>query len=95
MEQTPRELAEERVRLAGEYQHDSEILSGILETKAVLWPELRKAVKTNAEADRAWDSTPNGINEMKLKLKLKASEKRMGSIKTLLDVMNAEARDLM
>jgi hypothetical protein len=32
---------------------------------------------------------------MKLKLKLKASEKRMGSIKTLLDVMNAEARDLM
>lgn len=88
------EIAEERVQLAGEYERDAELLTDILTQKAAIWPELRKNLKSDRSADKAWDSTPAGINEMKLRLKMKASEKKMSALKTMLDVMEGEARGI-
>lgn len=92
---TPHELAEKRVELAAEYSRDSELLSDILTKKAALWMKMREDVGSDRAADKAWDATPLGINEMKLRLKMKASEKEMSAIKTMLDVMSDEARNLM
>lgn len=93
MDKTPYQIAEERVELAGLYARDSELLIDILEQKSVLWTQLRDSFKTNAEADRAWEATPMGVNEMKLKLRMKASEKRMSALKSMLDVLEGEARN--
>lgn len=87
----PHELAEKRVRLSGEYSRDSEELGNILADKPALWMKLRENTKSDKSADRVWDSTLLGVQEMKLRLKLKASEKEMSAIKTMLDVLNGEA----
>lgn len=90
---TPMEIADERVRLAGEYARDSEIMAALLTQKATLWPELRENSKSDKSADKAWDSMPLGIEEMKLRLKMKASEKMMSALKTKLEVLEGEARN--
>lgn len=89
----PHQIAEERLELAGEYQRDSELLSDILTQKAALWPELRENSKSDKAADNAWNALPLGINEMKLKLKMKSSEKRMSALKTMLEVLTMEAHN--
>lgn len=90
---TPRETAEERVRLAGEYARDAELLTDILTKKAELWVMLREGVKSDKSADKAWDSMPLGIEEMRIRLRMKAAEKQMSAMKTLIDVANGEARN--
>lgn len=91
--QTPNEIADERVRLAGEYARDTEKLIELLTQKAVLWIQLRTNSKSDKATDRAWDALPLGLEEMKLRLRMKASEKQMSALKTKLDVLEVEARN--
>lgn len=90
---TPNEVAEERVRLAGEYARDTELLTNILTQKAVLWMQLRENYNSDTATDRAWNATPLGLDEMKLKLRMKSSEKMMSALKSQLEVMEGEARN--
>jgi hypothetical protein len=83
------------MRLSAEYARCSEQLADILELKTKKWLEIRQDVKSDTSADRRWDATEEGIHEMRLKLKMKAMEKEMSSIKTFLDVLNAEARNII
>ena len=94
MNLTPHELAERRVDLSAEYARDSELLSEILEQKPELWGKIRETVKSDKQADRVWEGTPMGIGEMKLRLKMKSSEKKMSAAKTMLEVLSGEARNL-
>lgn len=87
------EVAEERVRLAGEYARDAELLTQILTQKATIWIDYREGVKSDRAADKAWDATPLGVEEMRLRLKMKASEKSMSALKGILGVMEGEARN--
>lgn len=89
----PTELAERRVRLSAEYSRMSEELGDILTIKASKWAEYRSTVKSDKAADRIWDATDGGLREMRLRLKLKAYEKQMSSIKTMVDVLTGEARN--
>jgi hypothetical protein len=91
--ETPHELAEERVTLSGEYSNQSERLGYILSVRPAVWMELRKNVGSDKAADRAWEATEMGIEEMKLRLSLKAKEKRMSAIRTMLEVLSAESRN--
>lgn len=90
---TPNEIADERVRLAGEYARDSELITEILTHKATLWMELRKDHKSDKATDKAWDATPLGIDEMRLRFKMKASEKMLSALKSKLEVLEGEARN--
>jgi hypothetical protein len=90
---TPHEIADERVRLAGEYARDTEVLIGLLKNRAVLWAQLRADAKSDKAADRAWEATPLGLEEMALRLRMKASEKQMSALKTKLEVLEGEARN--
>lgn len=91
---SPHAIADERVRLAGEYARDTEKMVEILQNKAVLWAQLRANAKSDKAADRAWEALPLGLEEMKLRLMMKASEKMMSALKTKLEVLEGEARNM-
>lgn len=83
------------MRKSAEYASLSERLGDILEVKAKSWEALRAGCTSDKQADKKWDATPEGIQEMRLRLKLKALEREMGAISTHLRVLDAEARNLM
>lgn len=81
------------MRLSAEYARLSERLADILEKKTHIWLNIRADVKSDTAADRKWDSTEDGIQEMRLRLKLKAMEKEMSAIRSHLEVLQGEARN--
>lgn len=92
-QKSPHLLAEYRVRLSGYYATLSELLAAILAEKPLLWNEMRPNYKSDTACDRALEATDKGIEEMRLKLRLKSLEKMMSSITTLINVANAEAKN--
>lgn len=91
----PHAIADNLVKLSEGYSKMTAELIEVLQIKAVKWAEARAVLETNAETDKAWEATPEGIKEMTLKLKLKASEKRMSALRTMLRIMETEARNMM
>lgn len=89
----PHELAEKRVELSALYSRDSELLSEILALRPGIWMELRKDVKSDKAADRAYEASELGIQEMRLRNRMKASEKEMSAIRTMLEVLSGEAKN--
>lgn len=90
---TPRQMAEERLKLSDDYLKMSEALGAILTKKTVKWSEIRANCKSDKQADMQWDATDEGTEEMRLRLMLKAVEKRMSALKTMLEVMAGESRN--
>src|SRR5687767_9538100 len=78
----PHALAERRVQLSAEYARDSELLAEILSKKPEIWMKLREGVKSDTAAERAWERSDLGIQEMRLRLQMKAAEKKMSAART-------------
>lgn len=95
MTTAPHEMAQEVVDLAGQYQRDSEELSQILTVKAVKWAMWRSedGCTSDKQADKKWDASREGVREMQLRLTLKASEKKMSALKSMLRILEGEARN--
>lgn len=91
---TPHEIAERRVELSAEYGQKSDKLKEILEIKASQWKVIRENTKSDKAADREWDSTPEGILEMQLKLDMKVIEKKLSASRTYLETLTNEAKNL-
>lgn len=89
----PHEIAEERVRLANRYSELTTELQIILSSKAMRWTEIRAGVKSDAQADRLWDATPEGQKENQIRLSLKAIDKQLSALRTMLEVLSGEARN--
>ncbi len=87
---SPPELAKLKMEVAGEYGFICSLLEKTLYQKAVQWGKLRATVKTNAEADRLWEASQDGINEMGYKLRLKAMERILSAISTTLRTAEVE-----
>ncbi len=87
-------MADEVVKLSGEYSSMTDELSAILTVKAVRWAMYRveDGVTSDKQADKKWDASNEGIREMQLRLILKANEKRQSALKTMLRVLEGEAR---
>lgn len=92
---TPHEYAERRVQITGEYSRASEQLETILLQKAELWLKIRERVKSDNQADKEWDRTPLGIEELVLRMKMKRYEKQLSSLRTMLEVLSQEARNII
>ena len=88
-------LAEERVKLANEYAKMAEDLGNILTVKAVKWAIFRADpdCKSDTSAEKRWDATNEGLEEMRLRLKMKAYEKQLSATGTLLRAMEMEWRN--
>lgn len=92
---TPRELAEERIQLAGEYQKFSGDLEIILLKKPRAWLDLRATTNSDAAADKLWQASDDGLQETIIRIRLKAIEKKLSSLRTMLEVLQGEARNVM
>lgn len=92
--QTPSELSEILMRQSAEFGKLSDDLSEILEVKAKAWMAIRANQKSDTSAEREWGASDLGIKEMKLKLSLKALEKKMSAIRAHIRVKESEARNL-
>ena len=91
---TPHMLADERLALSAEYQALSDELADILTFKPAKWILIRQNTKSDTSAEREWQNSKEGTREMVIKLKLKALEKRMSGIRSYLDVLNGESRNM-
>lgn len=87
------QLAQKRVTMAGDYSRESEKLGELLELKVKWWVEKRPDHKSDKAAEMAWMATDAGIREMRSKLWLKAAEKEMSAIKTMIEVAQGESRN--
>ena len=92
---TPHEYAERRVEITGEYSRASEQLETILIQKPELWLKIRDRVKSDAQADKEWERTPMGVEEMVLRGRMKRYEKQLSSLRTMLEVLSQEARNII
>lgn len=88
---TPGELSDIRVWLAGEYAYLGGKLCEILEKKPAIWNELRKDTKSDSQAEKLWEATGRGIEEMRLRIERKDMEKIMSALKTKIEIMQGEA----
>lgn len=78
---------------AGYYARLSEQLEEILSRRPQVWQKLREGTKSDKAADRAYEGTESGIEEMKLRLRLKSLEKQMSASRSMLEVLSGEARN--
>lgn len=92
---SPHALADLRVELSAEFIHRTEEMKHVLRLKPSVWMDMRQNHKSDTATDRAFDATDLGQHEMELRYDLKSLEKSMSAIRGLLDVFNAEARNLM
>lgn len=88
----PQEAVEARVCLAGYYAWTSEQLESILIRKPATWSKLRENCKSDKQADREYEKTDDGVNEIGLSMRLKRYEKMMSALKTVIDTSNTMFR---
>ena len=91
---SPHDLADMKLKLAGIYHWESEKLKEIMEVRPSIWLELRKNTKSDTSADRMWQGTPKGIQETKLKIKIKQIDKLTSAINSMLKIAEGEAQKL-
>ena len=89
-EKTPRQLAEDRLKLADEYSKLGERLAELKLLKAQWWQAKRQDFKSDASAERAWDLTDEGQEMEQIKLKMKTKEHKISALRTLIEVSNSE-----
>lgn len=90
---SPYQLAEEKLTLSGEYERLSELLSHIDIQKPQEWIRLKSESKSDKEATMKWEMTEQGQNEITIRSRLKAIEKKISGISSMLRVLEAEARN--
>jgi hypothetical protein len=88
----PQVLAEKRVTLSEEYSRLSEQEGLIVRNKAVVWPEMRKNVKSVAEADRMWEMSQDGVDEQLIKIRQKAIDKELSAINSFLRTLENQGK---
>ncbi len=91
---TPHELADMKLELSSIYARMSEMLMNILKKKPLMWNEIRKNTKSDTSAERTWEATEEGLQQMELNQWLKVSEKMISAINSMLRIYEAEAKNL-
>jgi uncharacterized protein len=90
---SPPELADFAVTLSGEYAYICSRLEEIFKVKPSEWLKLRDQCKSDAQADKKWESSQMGLTESIYKLKLKAIEKELSAIRSRLHIAEMESRN--
>lgn len=91
---TPHQLAEERLELSQQYSMYSGELAQLIKSEAEYYNANRANFKSDTAVKRAFEVTPDGVKITIVKLKLKALQMQMSSIKTMLETLTEEARGL-
>lgn len=59
--------------------------------RAEFYIKERDKYKSDAAVDRHWEMTPEGLEQMEIKYKMKSIEHRLSALRTMIDVANQEA----
>ena len=94
MNKNPNQLAEERMNLSEQYSKYSGELATLIKAEAEFYNLHRPDYKSDTAVKRAFEVTPEGVKITIIKLKLKALQMQMSSIKTMLETLTEEARGL-
>lgn len=89
----PHQAAEDAAILAGEFSYTCSMLESLLQKKPSIWNELRKSLKSDTSAERAWEATPDGINEITYRLQLKSLEKMISALRGIVKIATEEAKN--
>ena len=89
----PHACAEYKAMLAAEYSFYTGQLEDILVRKPEVWNDLRKECESDKAAERKWESSKDGIDEMGLRLRLKRIDKLSGALSTLIRIAEGEAKN--
>ena len=79
--------------MAHQYSKLTERYCELKTKKALKWDEIRKDYKSDAGAERAWDRTFDGIEQMVIKGKLDSIDKKMMAYRRWQDALNLEVRN--
>lgn len=90
----PHGCAEAKAQLAGEYSFWSGIISEIEIRKPKEWLKIREGCKSDKEADRKWDLTDDGINEIGISRTLKRIDKLITALNTLIRLAGDEFKQI-
>lgn len=74
-----------RSRLSAEWAFYAGQYEEILKKKPNIWLKLRKNTKSDASAQKEWEASEMGINEMVIKLRMKRLEKNISSLRQLIE----------
>lgn len=92
---SPGQLSDYRVYLAALASSKTGRLQDILTKKPGYWLFIRENKKSDRAADREWEATEAGIEEMNLRYLLKRIDRLSGALSTKLRVMELEAKNLV
>ena len=89
----PHDLADYRAYLSAEYSFIQDRLAEIYARRAPLWMEMRKETQSDRAADRMWEASQDGVNEVALRHKAKGIEKLISACSSLIRVAEGEAKN--
>ena len=87
---TAGQAADDLAILSGTYARTCSEIEEVLSRKPAIWLVLRDKAKSDTSAERAWENSPEGIKEMQLRFRMKAIEKMMSSLKSIISVAQNE-----
>lgn len=92
--ENPGEAVNDRGVLAGEYSFICGILEDIAQRKPDVWNKIRKEVKSDASAEKTWQTTEDGKNETVLEIRRKRVEKMMSALSTLFELHKGQGNNI-
>ena len=87
-------MADDLITLSEEYSRYSGEFAQHVKLQADYFNTFREKHKSDTATQRAFDATDPGVRMVILKLKLKALEKQMSSLRTFLRLAENEAKNL-
>ena len=94
IEKTPQQLATDLLLQSEEYSRYSGMYAELIKVQADYFHEHRAEYKSDTATDREFDRTDEGVKMTVIKMKIKALEKSMSAIKTMLRHKEIEVRNL-
>lgn len=89
----PRELAELKLKLVDDYTHAGQLKIKLMRVHALYYETYKPDHKSDASLERAWELTSEGLDYLEVCQKMKNIEKKISGIKTMLSVLDMEARN--
>lgn len=88
----PSEAVQDLSVVVGYYSFYSEQLEAILLRKPKTWMFLRskEGCKSDKQADREYEKTDDGINELGLSMRMKRMEKQMSVLRAIINTANVQ-----
>ena len=92
---SPHQCAEDKAILAGEFAWVMSQLENVLQKKPSVWGTIRLQTKSDTSAEKVWQASEDGINEIGLRLRAKSIEKMMSALGTLVSLAERESKNLL